>query len=639
MCGLVGLLSTAPLAEGMLAGAIAALRHRGPDDQGHWLSGDRMTLIGHTRLAILDLTAAGHQPMTSADARFVLAFNGEIYNHAALRAELARQGEAPAWRGHSDTETLLAAITAWGLEATLRRARGMWALALWDQRTQRLQLARDRFGEKPLYYGFIDGGFAFASQLGALRTLPGFRADADLRAVGQLLSLGYIPAPLSIYAGVSKLRPGTILTLDRAGAPVETCYYDFAAEAAAGAADPITDYRAGLSQLEPSLSEAVAGQLVADVPIGTFLSGGIDSSLITALAARASSAPVQTFSIGFAEQGFDEAPYARAVAAALGTDHHELYVTAADAREVIPGLPLHYDEPFGDHSQIPTCLLSRFARGAVTVALSGDGGDELFGGYNRHRALPRTWRRLSALPPSLRPALRPLATIPGSVWNLAGRISSGRKRPDFLGDKVRHLLQAARQSDDFERFVQRFLDRWTGAQHPIADAVGPAPALLSPNLPLETRLMAADTLSYLPDDILVKVDRATMAVGLEGRMPFLDHEVARIATRLPLAAKIGAGGGKRILRDLLSTMIAPALFERPKAGFAMPLGDWLRTDLRDWTEELLRTLPPMIDPVPIRKSWADHLARRTDASERLWPVLMLQAWQHDQAARWPNRDR
>lgn len=628
MCGIVGILAAHPHPRNLLDAAIKALRHRGPDDSGGWVSEDGTVHLGHTRLAIQDLSAAGRQPMVSRGERFVLVFNGEIYNHLEIRSALAAESRAPVWSGHSDTETLLAAIEAWGLEPTLARCRGMWAFALWDRASRRLSLVRDRFGEKPLYYGRVNGGVAFASELKALKALPGFSAQIDPASIDLLLRLGYIPAPASIYSGIRKLLPGSIVTVAPGGAPSEPqCYYDYVAELIAGSATPIADPDKATGALFDRLSETVRRQLVADVPVGTFLSGGIDSSLITALAVR-SGARVQTFSIGFAQAGFDEAPYARAVAAHLGTEHHELYVGPVEAQAVIPQLPTLYDEPFGDYSQIPTYLVSRFARQQVTVALSGDGGDELFGGYNRHRAIPAAWSRIAGIPPAWRkPLLGPAAAIPPAAWNLALRLFSGQRRPDFLGEKVQRLLRIGSASASFPAFALAFLEQ---------DANGIAPPAFARHfnrlaeLPPPAQLMALDTLTYLPDDILVKVDRAAMGVSLEGRIPFLDPEVVALSTRIPLAMKIGKRGGKHILREILADLVPTRLFERPKAGFTMPVGAWLRTDLRGWAEALLNPAESRSaiygDISRYYRYWSEHQAGKADHSEQLWRLLMLEAW-------------
>ena len=650
MCGIAGLIARDGAAGDLSAAiraATGAIAHRGPDDHGAWIDEGARVALGHRRLSIIDLSPAGHQPMTSADARYVLVFNGEIYNHADLRRELEVAGCAPVWRGHSDTETLLAAIAAWGLRDTLRRTAGMFALALWDKAERRLWLARDRFGEKPLYYGWCAAGFAFASELKAIRALPGFDNPVAGDAVRLLLSYGSIPAPLSIHRGVFKLLPGTLASVPTAitalpqAEPLSTYqpagvtfehWYDYPEVVLSGAAAPYSDHAEAIGGVERALQAAVARQLVADVPVGTFLSGGVDSSLITALAARASSAPVKTFSIGFGEAGYDEAPFARAVSAHLGTDHHELYVTPEQAQQLVPDLPALYDEPFADDSALPTFLVSRFARGSVTVALSGDAGDELFGGYNRHRAFPRLWRTVARLPaPVRRAALGGIAGLPPALWNAVAR---GGRGPQ-VAHKLRRLFAITGGARDFADLTGGFLDQWHGEQSPATtystayEAERRAIYARLAALPLEAQIMAADALAYLPDTILTKVDRAAMAVGLEGRIPFLDPAVAAAAARVPVAMTFGPRGGKQILRDILDRHVPRALIDRPKAGFTAPIGQWLRGSLRDWAEDLLSTSALSgagLDPSPIRRRWAEHVAGRHDHAESLWAVLMLQAW-------------
>ncbi len=651
MCGIVGLISRAPIKPATIGAMNDAIRHRGPDDDGVWLSEDRRAGLGQRRLAIVDLSAAGHQPMTAPDGRLTINFNGEIYNHAEMRRELEAAGHAPpAWRGHSDTETLLAAIAAWGLEATLTRARGMFAIALWDAAERRMTLVRDRFGEKPLYYGWTRAGFAFASELKALRTLPGFDNPVDQGAVRLLLGYNAIPAPHSIYRRIFKLDAGTLvsLPLDIADHPGDlplsqhappgvrfARYYDYAEVVRAGAANPYADPEEARRAVRATLTGAVAQQLIADVPVGTFLSGGIDSSLITALAATASGTPVKTFSIGFDDPRYDEAPYARAIAKHLGTEHHELYVSADEARAVIPLLPTMYDEPFADSSQIPTYLVSKFARSTVTVALSGDAGDEMFGGYNRHIEFPRLWRRIGKVPRALRgPAMGLGAQVPTGLWNAVARLKSGRDRPKFFGDKVARVMAAGSAAKDFPGFVGRFLDQ--GAGQAGADYAAERARLFAQlaDLPLETQIMAIDALTYLPDTILTKVDRASMAVSLEGRIAFLDRDVAAAASRVRPEWNIAGGKGKRVLRDLLAELVPQELIERPKAGFAAPVGPWLRAELRDWAEDLLSAKAlgdAGLDAAPIRKQWAEHLSERRDHAESLWSVLMLQAWLRESA--------
>jgi asparagine synthase (glutamine-hydrolysing) len=624
----------------------AAIGHRGPDAAGAWADKALGVALAHQRLAVLDLSAAGQQPMHSASGRYVVAFNGEIYNHLALRRELDSAGQAPPWRGHADTETLLAAIQAWGLEAALQRCVGMWALALVDRRERQLHFARDRFGEKPLYWGLTGSGqqraVVFGSELAALQSYPGFNNPIDRQALAELLRFGQVPAPLSIYAGISKLPPGhwvsIPLPLDAgASLPASRPWWTLHAVIQGGYADPLGSETEALELLENTLSQAVSDQAIADVPLGAFLSGGIDSSLVTALLQRQSSRPLRTFTIGFEEAGFNEAPHARAVAAHLGTDHAETLLTSADARALIPQLPQIYTEPFADSSQLPTHLVCREARRAgLTVALSGDGGDELFGGYNRYFWGPRIWNRLACLPGPIRRRLGSAITlIHPSAWDALG----GPLPVAQLGHKAHKLaarLKHVASSDELYRsLVCEWRDPaallqgdlfWEGS---VATAIDqPLPACLSAD-PV-ARMMAWDALGYLPDDILVKVDRAAMAVGLETRAPFLDHRVAAVAWRLPMHMKIRAGTSKWALRQILYKYVPRELIERPKAGFAIPLGQWLRGPLRAWADELLhpdRLLHEgYLRPEPISQLWQQHLSGRYDHTTKLWTVLIWQAW-------------
>lgn len=660
MCGFAGLWGPSPApAEQLRAQATAmaeALAHRGPDDSGVWVEPAAGLALGHRRLAILDLSAAGHQPMASASGRHVIAFNGEIYNHLELRRELEAAGLAPPWRGHSDTETLLAAIEAWGLEASLQRCRGMFALALWDRRERTLQLARDRFGEKPLYWGLSGGGVSgagrtliFGSELAALCAWPGFDNPIERPALAQLLRFTALAAPSCIHSGLQQLLPGHLVTLTapQAGAwpatlPASRPWWCFRSSLAAALADPFAEETEAFWALEQALSEAVLLQSQADVPFGTFLSGGIDSSLITALLQARSSRPVRTFTIGFEEAGFDEAPYARAVAAHLGTDHHETLLSAADARALIPQLPRLYSEPFADSSQLPTHLVCREARrSGLTVALSGDGGDELFGGYNRHLWGPRLWNRLAWLPWSLRRALGlAIRALPPAGWDALGRPLALHRPIPQLGHKAHKLaerLAHVRSADDLYRsLVSEWRDpaallQDTGSgpvQEPASPLDWPLPAALDAD-PV-ARMMAFDTLNYLPNDILTKVDRAAMAASLETRAPFLDPEVAALAWRLPMAMKIRGGTGKWALRQILFQYVPRELIERPKAGFAMPIGRWLRGPLRPWADDLLDPVAMQrqgyLRPEPIQRLWRQHLSGRFDHTTRLWTVLMWQAW-------------
>lgn len=624
------------------------LSHRGPDDMGHWEDGEAGIVLGHRRLSIVDLSPLGHQPMVSADRRWVISYNGEIYNHRAIRADLNASGLAPAWHGHSDTETLVAAIAAWGLAATLERSVGMFAIALWDRRERVLHLARDRFGEKPLYYGWVGGDFLFGSELKSLRAHPRFANPVDRDALATFAARTYVPAPRSIYRDIYKLEPGCILSVTPEAVriapgvpPAEgrynglslTRYWSYRDVLAAGASDPIGSEADAIAALDAVLGQAIAGQAMADVPVGAFLSGGIDSSTVVALYQRHSSTPVRTFSIGFVEAGFNEADYAKEVARHFGTVHHERYVTAAETQEVIPLLPAMYDEPFADSSQIPTHLVSRFAREQVTVALSGDGGDELFAGYNRHVDAPKLWDRLSLLPRPLRAALgAPLGLLPSRWWNAL----PGNHPPQF-GAKVQKALRVAGHARRFDDVYASFLDEWSLQRSPVIGAGEVAGPDLLPfaNAPAAARMMYADATSYLPDDILVKVDRAAMAVSLETRVPFLDHRVAAVAARIPLSMKIKDGRGKHVLRELLYTQAPRALFERPKSGFAIPVGQWLRGPLRPWAEELLAPSrlanDGYFDPALVQARWRDHLSGRRDSTPALWAVLMFQAWLAEQA--------
>lgn len=635
MCGIAGLIGTRPPGDGLVAAMTATIAHRGPDSDGHWRSPDGLVAFGHRRLAIVDLSAAGQQPMTSADGRLTIVFNGEIYNHLDMRERLRGGGAEIAWRGHSDTETLVEAMARWGIGPTIAAAHGMLALAVHDAATGHVTFARDRFGEKPLYLGRLGTMLAFASELKAVMALPDVDPQIDPAALRHLLGRGFVATDHSILAGFAQVEPGTIVTidpatLDRVGQPER--YYDYPAVVAAAARKPFATIDDAVAATGVALEEAVARMLMADVPVGTLLSGGIDSSLVTALAVRATGAPVRSFSIGFEEAGFDEAPHARAVARHLGTQHHELYVGDGDARDLIPRLPAMFDEPFADSSQLPTFIVSRFARSEVTVALTGDGGDELFGGYERHIRFPALWRRLGQVPAPVRAAgLAAGAAVPAAAWNRAAAIV-GRPRPPFFGHKVRRTLTIARGQRDFDRFYGAFLDEWSGCDDPLARPVAmPGGRASSPALDdLARRAMVADALDYLPGDILTKVDRAGMAVSLEARIPFLDPGVADVAARIPTAMNIAGGKGKAVLRALLHRHVPAAIVDRPKAGFAIPVGQWLRGPLRPWAEDLLSTASiqrdGLLNATPIRARWAAHVAGAEDATQAIWAVLMFVAW-------------
>ena len=588
--------------------------------------------------------------MVSASGRRVLVFNGEIYNFTELHAELEQQGRAPAWRGHSDTETLLAAFEAWGVEQTLKRARGMFALALWDRQNRTLTLARDRLGEKPLYYGWQMQGqqpaFLFGSELKALREHPSFAGEVDRSAVCLLLRHNCVPAPYSIYRGISKLMPGHYLTLTEADLqaqrlPASTPYWSLAEVAVAGVAAPWqgSDDQA-VRELDALLRDAIGQQMVADVPLGAFLSGGIDSSTIVALMQAQSSKPVKTFSIGFDEAGYNEAVYAKAVADHLKTEHTELYVQPAQAQAVIPRLPTLYDEPFADSSQIPTFLVSELARKSVTVSLSGDGGDELFCGYNRYQMTAQLWNRLGSLPLPLRRMLAGgINLLSPTQWNqLARKLPGAGSRYVNLGEKL-HKGASVMGARSIEDLYLGFVSHWPDPASVVIDGREP-PTLVTGNRPdlrgLDgvQQMMALDALTYMADDILVKVDRASMGVSLESRVPFLDHRVVEFAWRLPQSLKLRNGQGKWLLRQVLYQYVPRQLIERPKQGFAVPIDAWLRGPLRDWAESLLDESrlrqEGIFQPAAVRQKWNEHLSGKRNWQHWLWDVLMYQAWAEEQ---------
>jgi asparagine synthase (glutamine-hydrolysing) len=650
MCGIAGFIGGrfdhgGQGARAVLARMTGAIAYRGPDSAGAWLEPEHRLALGHRRLAILDLSTAGEQPMTSRSGRFVTVYNGEIYNHLELRERLSGP-----WRGHSDTETLLAAIEAWGVGEALKQCAGMFALALWDREEKRLILARDRLGEKPLYYGWQSDGaeaaFLFGSELKAIAAHPAFRREIDREALTLFARFNYVPAPHSIYAGIAKLPPGSFLTL-RSGekTPAVTAYWSAAEVAASGASAPLdVGPEEATDALERVLSKAVSQQMISDVPLGAFLSGGVDSSTVVALMQAQSSRPVKSFSIGFHESDYNEAEHAGAVARHLGTDHTELYVRPEDALAVIPSLPSIYDEPFADASQVPTLLVSRLARREVTVALSGDGGDELFAGYNRYRLAAHNWNRISKVPrPLRRAAARGLSALSPEQWNkVAGVLAPilpSALRLAGPGEKV-HKAARGLASGSADELYQGLVSSWPDPGGIVIG--GSEPPTLGPEtlgrlggLGTCERMMALDMLTYLPDDILAKVDRAAMSVSLETRVPLLDHRVVEFAWRLPLDLKLRGGESKWVLRQLLYRHVPRALIERPKMGFGIPIGAWLRGPLKDWAEALISegrlAGEGYFRPGPIRAAWDAHQSGRANMQYPLWAILMFQSWLESQA--------
>ena len=653
MCGITGYFSTGrAVSETVLTAMADSIRHRGPDDAGVWLDQQAGIGLAFRRLSILDLSTAGHQPMASAGNRFVITFNGEIYNHLEMRRELDGAQPGLQWRGHSDTETLLAAFEAWGIEATLKKTVGMFAIAVWDQRERTLTLARDRMGEKPLYYGWHGKVFLFGSELKALRAHPDFRGDINRDAIALQMRHCAIPAPHSIYQGIFKLLPGTSLTLTLGGKaaatgklPSPVAYWSLADAVRAGIAQPFKGSDADvIAELARVLEDSVRGQMLADVPLGALLSGGVDSSLVVALMQAQSSPPLRTFTIGFDDADYNEAHHAKAVAQHLGTRHTELYVTSAEAQAVIPLLPQLYDEPFSDSSQIPTFLVAQMTRRDVTVALSGDGGDELFGGYNRYFMTSALWRRLRWLPVAMRrSAATAIRWLSPAAWNrifawlaAVAPASAGMQR---AGDKA-HKLAAVIDAANPEEIYFRLVSEWNNPEQLVLGTTEP-PTFLTDHANwgiasnTEETMMFLDAMTYLPDDILTKMDRATMGVSLEGRMPLLDHRVVELAWRLPLRMKIRNGQGKWALRQVLYQHVPQALIERPKMGFGVPLDAWLRGPLRDWAEALLNPArlkrEAYIAPELVQQKWREHLSGERNWQYHLWDVLMFQAWlEHQQ---------
>lgn len=656
MCGLVGFLQSSgfngQLAKDIASGMGNTLAHRGPDDDGIWVDGEAGVALAHRRLSVIDLSTAGHQPMTSCDGRFVLVYNGEIYNHLALREELENTQHSASsrslWNGKSDTETLLMGFAVWGIKATIERCIGMFAFAVWDKSERRITLGRDRLGEKPLYYGWQGDGenacFLFGSELKALKAHPSFRADINRDALALFMRHNYIPAPHSIYTGIHKLQPGQLLTLSAASKTIDIeTYWSMAEIAVSGTRSPLTGSAGEIAEeLERMLRSAVKQQMLADVPLGAFLSGGIDSSAIVALMQSQSASPIKTFTIGFNEQGYNEAGYAKAVAAHLGTDHTDLYVTPDQALDVIARLPELYCEPFADSSQIATVLVCELARRKVTVSLSGDAGDELFAGYNRYIFTQSLWSKLSRVPRTLRLfAAHTIRSVSPSVWNFILGPFENFLPQSFHQTNIGFKLHKGAQILDFRRIDDLYF-RLISHLDPAEVVIGgqePFTVMQDNGLSLSglddvQRMMVKDSLSYLPDDILVKVDRAAMGASLESRMPFLDHRIVEYAWRIPQSMKLRDGNGKWILRQVLHKYIPKELIDRPKMGFGVPIDTWLRGPLRDWAEALLDEQrlkrEGYFHVEHIRTKWAEHLSGKRNWQYQLWNVLMFQSWLDNQ---------
>jgi len=648
MCGIAGIFRKAgndqAVIEDCVARMTATLADRGPDASDTWMDRAAGIAFGHRRLSVLDLTAAGAQPMHSDCGRFTVTFNGEIYNHLDIRSELEEAGRAPNWKGHSDTETLLYAVRAWGLERALQRFNGMFAFAIWDAQNRELTLCRDRFGEKPLFYGWVGADLVFASELKAFMAHPCWHGMIDRGALTAFMRYSYVPAPRTIWQGIRKLNSGSSITFSRAteagDLPQPEIYWSMRRKVLAGQRDRLTDHREATIELERLLSQAVKRQLLSDVPVGAFLSGGVDSSTVVALMQAQSRRPIKTFSIGFAEASFNEAVHARGIARHLATDHSELIVAPSDSRAVIPKLAQMYDEPFGDSSQIPTHLVATLARHSVTVALSGDAGDELFGGYNRHVWGGRLQAYFGPVPGPVRRALAAAigAITPepaNTVGHFAGKLIPDRYRTRRAGDQLAKVgrIVGAKTLEDMYRLLSSIDDdparvvlggtepgSWFAEQ--MAEIDQPINAL--------DRMTLSDALSYLTDDILQKVDRAAMSVSLETRVPFLDREVVEFSCRVPPDMKVRNGQGKWLVRQVLDRHVPRPLIDRPKTGFGIPLDDWLRGPLKAWAADLLApdrlNRQGWFDPKRVNAVWAEHLSGARNHGSWLWNILMAEAW-------------
>lgn len=645
MCGIAGFLNfKATQTQGALISLgknmSGTLIHRGPDDSGIWADEKDGICLAHRRLAILDLSPLGHQPMVSQSKRYVLIFNGEIYNYMEIRKDLELRNCN--FKGHSDTEVMLAAFETWGLFESLKKFIGMFAIALWDQKEKQLYLIRDRLGKKPLYYGFMGNTFLFGSELKALKVHPEFQKEINRNALTAFLRYSYIPTPYSIYENIYKLNPGTVLTLNpkKGWNQVKlTSYWSF--EEIARKSRDLPSHKnetEAVEELDSLLKDAVRIRMYSDVPLGVFLSGGIDSSLITALMQAQSEIPIKTFTIGFQESAYNEAPYSKEIAKHLGTNHAEFYLSPKDAMEVIPLLPILYDEPFADPSQIPTYLVSKVAKQQVTVALSGDGGDEIFGGYNRYLIGKNIWKKISRLPTPLKKSFSIGMTkispqVIDSIFSLFNRFHFAFLREERPGEKLHKLAQILTVSSCEEMYYQ-FISHWKDPETVVMNGKEPLTYLKTiqwnSKMSCVEKMMAWDTLTYLPDDILAKVDRASMGVSLEVRAPLLDHRVVEYAWNLPEELKIRQKETRWILRKILYQYVPKQLIERPKMGFGLPIGEWLRGSLREWAESLINEQKlkneNFFQPEPIREKWEEHLSKKRNWYDLLWNILMFEAW-------------
>jgi asparagine synthase (glutamine-hydrolysing) len=642
MCGLTGFINLkndGSKCEDYLRQMNSALTHRGPDDEGYWMDSQLSLGLAHRRLSILDLSPQGHQPMVSASERYVIAYNGEVYNFAALRDQLS----CSQWRGHSDTEVMLAAIEEWGVEKAVKSFIGMFAFALWDKKERLLHLGRDRLGIKPLYYGWQGNSFVFGSELKALQAHPEFKRVIDRNSLALLMRYNYIPAPYSIYEGIKKLLPGHIFTLsmnDPKNSSDPVSYWSAKEFVEKGIRDPfLGSEQEAMQQFETLLADAVKLRMISDVPLGAFLSGGVDSSTVVALMQAQSSQPVKTFSIGFVEDEYNEAQHAKLVANHLGTDHTELYVTPEEARAVIPRLSTLYDEPFADSSQIPTFLVSQLARKKVTVSLSGDGGDELLAGYHRYDRASFIWNKIKWCPYLLRKIIsQALVAVPPQIWdgifNRLRFMLPPKLRFKNTGHKL-HILSTLLNPESGEALYTGLVSHWKNPSSLVLGSTEPPTPFTRKGdwnvLPdFTTRMMFLDLITYLPDDILTKVDRASMGVSLEARVPLLDHRVVEFAARIPMSMKVKNGESKWLLKQILYKHVPRNLIERPKMGFGVPLGTWLSGPLREWAEDLMDEKrlqrEGYFNPEMIRLKWSEHLSGKRNWQYPLWDVLMFQAW-------------